>query len=252
MGKLSSWIARIGTAFKRPAEVSPPPAGSPSDAPKETRPETPVAEGNGARAESAVVQAKAPADETAEADDKAAAAGSAAAEDKAAPEAAIDQAAQVDVGPTASPGQRKSQRRRKPAKDKAGAAEPAVDQPAQADAVSAVSPDQQATQPRRELAEEKATTTAAEAAVDRAAQVAAGVDVGTAGSPDQQEIQRRRELVRTLFNDFWDGSDEKPATFADRLNQAEAYLNEQLTARGESWRLDATTRKMLGLPPRGH
>jgi hypothetical protein len=39
--------------------------------------------------------------------------------------------------------------------------------------------------------------------------------------PDQQEIQRRRELVRTLFNDFWSGRDDKPETFADRLDQAE-------------------------------
>jgi hypothetical protein len=76
------------------------------------------------------------------------------------------------------------------------------------------------------------------------------VNVASTTSPDQQEIQRRRELVRALFNDFWDGSDDKPATFADRLNQAETYLNEQLTARGETWQLDAATRKMLGLPPR--
>jgi hypothetical protein len=69
-------------------------------------------------------------------------------------------------------------------------------------------------------------------------------------SPDQQEIQRRRELVRAPFNDFWNGRDDKPVTFVDRLNQAETYLNEQLTARGEPWQLDANTRKMLGLPPR--
>jgi hypothetical protein len=70
--------------------------------------------------------------------------------------------------------------------------------------------------------------------------------------PDQQEIQRRRELVRALFNDFWDGSDDKPATFVDRLNRAETHLNAQLAARGEPWQLDANTRKMLGLPPRAH
>jgi dGTP triphosphohydrolase len=71
-------------------------------------------------------------------------------------------------------------------------------------------------------------------------------------SPDQQEIQRRRELVRALFNDFWKGNDEKPVTFVDRLNQAEAYLNERLIDRGEPWQLDASTRKMLGLPPRAN
>jgi len=67
--------------------------------------------------------------------------------------------------------------------------------------------------------------------------------------PDQQEIQRRRDLVRTLFNDFWSGSDDKPAGFADRLNQAENYINERLTACGEFWQLDAKTRAMLSLPP---
>jgi len=70
--------------------------------------------------------------------------------------------------------------------------------------------------------------------------------------PDQQEIQRRRELVRALFNDFWSGSDEKPGTFADRLDQAESYLNERLAACGECWQLDTKTRKMLGLPRRSN
>ena len=68
--------------------------------------------------------------------------------------------------------------------------------------------------------------------------------------PDNQEIQRRRDLVRILFNDFWSVSDDKPASFADRLDQAETYLNERLIACGEFWRLDANTRAMLGLPPR--
>jgi len=67
---------------------------------------------------------------------------------------------------------------------------------------------------------------------------------------DQEEIQRRRNLVRVLFNDFWNGAYEKPAAFVERLNQAEDYLNERLTANGEAWRLDATTRTLLGLPPR--
>ena len=67
--------------------------------------------------------------------------------------------------------------------------------------------------------------------------------------PDQQEIQRRRDLVRALFNDFWSGSDDKPAGFADRLNQAENYINERLAACGEFWQLDAKTRAMLSLPP---
>jgi hypothetical protein len=69
---------------------------------------------------------------------------------------------------------------------------------------------------------------------------------------DDQEIRRRRDLVRVLFNDFWSGSYDKPAAFADRLDQAEPYVNERLTASGEFWRLDAETRLMLGLPPRSN
>jgi len=86
--------------------------------------------------------------------------------------------------------------------------------------------------------------------------VAANAKIGQDGqvtglaSPDQQEIQRRRELVRVLFNDFWSGRDDKPATFADRLDQAEIYLNDRLSACGEYWQLDAKTRKLLGLPAR--
>src|SRR6266478_5022156 len=55
-----------------------------------------------------------------------------------------------------------------------------------------------------------------------------------------------------MFNDFWSGCDDKPAAFVDRLDQAEPYLNEQLTACGEFWQLDANTRKMLSLPPRSN
>jgi hypothetical protein len=68
--------------------------------------------------------------------------------------------------------------------------------------------------------------------------------------PDQQEIERRRTLVRVFFNDFWDGAQNKPSAFAQRLDQAEGYLNARLAADGELWRLDANTRAMLGLPPR--
>lgn len=70
--------------------------------------------------------------------------------------------------------------------------------------------------------------------------------------PDEREIQRRRDLVRTLFNDFWNGSCDKPAAFADRLDQAENYLNERLIACGEFWQLDTKTRVLLGLPPRSN
>jgi hypothetical protein len=76
------------------------------------------------------------------------------------------------------------------------------------------------------------------------------IDTAASTVLDQEEIQRRRNLVRMLFNDFWSGAYEKPAAFVERLNQAEDYLNERLTANGEVWRLDATTRTLLGLPPR--
>jgi hypothetical protein len=66
---------------------------------------------------------------------------------------------------------------------------------------------------------------------------------------NQQEIARRREIVRQFFNDFWVSADDKPSTFAERLNRAEGHINERLAARGETWQLDATTRKQLGLPP---
>ena len=113
----------------------------------------------------------------------------------------------------------------------------------------------QPTSPPTEVASE----TGAESAVaeDQAPAVAELVQAiqlsaVSTNSPDQQEIQRRRELVRALFNDFWSGTDDKPVTFLDRLNQAETYLNERLTARGEPWQLDANTRKLLGLPPRAN
>jgi hypothetical protein len=58
--------------------------------------------------------------------------------------------------------------------------------------------------------------------------------------------------MRTLFNDFWSGAHDKPAAFAERLDQAEDYVNERLAATGEFWQLDVKTRVTLGLPPRSH
>src|SRR5262249_60353870 len=68
-------------------------------------------------------------------------------------------------------------------------------------------------------------------------------------SPDQQELERRRDIVRRFFNDFWKSADVKPVAFAERLNQAEAYINGRLAAGGETWQLNSATRKQLGLPP---
>jgi hypothetical protein len=68
-------------------------------------------------------------------------------------------------------------------------------------------------------------------------------------SPDQQELERRRDIVRRFFNDFWKSAEVKPVAFAERLNQAEGYINERLAACGEIWRLNSAARKQLGLPP---
>src|SRR5215510_7790220 len=87
----------------------------------------------------------------------------------------------------------------------------------------------------------------------RADSVAVGdesqISIKTGASPNQQEIARRREIVRQFFNDFWVSAEDKPGTFAERLNRAERHINERLAARGETWQLDAASRKQLGLPP---
>jgi hypothetical protein len=75
------------------------------------------------------------------------------------------------------------------------------------------------------------------------------ISVESKGSPDQQEIDRRRAMVRKFFNDYWASIDDKPASFADRLDGAEGYINERVAAGGEAWQLDPATRKQLGLPP---
>jgi hypothetical protein len=75
------------------------------------------------------------------------------------------------------------------------------------------------------------------------------IGVTSEASANQQEIARRREIVRQFFNDFWVCTEDKPRTFAERLNRAEGHINERLAARGETWQLDAASRKQLGLPP---
>jgi hypothetical protein len=89
--------------------------------------------------------------------------------------------------------------------------------------------------------------------VPRADSVAVGdesqIGVTSEASANQQEIARRREIVRQFFNDFWVSAEDKPGTFAERLNRAEGHINERLAARGETWQLDAASRKQLGLPP---
>jgi hypothetical protein len=80
----------------------------------------------------------------------------------------------------------------------------------------------------------------------------AQMDSGASTVLDQEEIRRRRDLVRMLFNDFWSGAYEKPASFVERLDQAEDYVNERLAETNEFWRLDAETRVTLGLPPRAN
>ncbi len=75
------------------------------------------------------------------------------------------------------------------------------------------------------------------------------LSVESEGAPDQEEIDRRRRLVRAFFNDYWSTADDKPASFAERLDRAEGYINERVAAGGENWRLGTATRKQLGLPP---
>ena len=69
--------------------------------------------------------------------------------------------------------------------------------------------------------------------------------------PDGLDLEHRRDLVRGLFNDFWNGVEEKPPTFLERLDAAEGYINDRLVDRNLGWRLDAETRKQLGLPISG-
>jgi hypothetical protein len=64
----------------------------------------------------------------------------------------------------------------------------------------------------------------------------------------QQGDENRRKLIRALFNQFWADVIDKPATFAERLDAAEDYINAQLAARSVGWRLDDLTRRQLGLP----
>jgi len=54
------------------------------------------------------------------------------------------------------------------------------------------------------------------------------ISIKTGASPNQQEIERRREMVRQFFNDFWVSAEDKPGTFAERLNRAEGHINERL------------------------
>jgi hypothetical protein len=70
-----------------------------------------------------------------------------------------------------------------------------------------------------------------------------------ASPPSLDEIERRRAMVRRFFNDYWSSIEDKPASFAERLDGAEGYINERVAAGGETWQLDPAIRKQLGLPP---
>jgi len=88
-----------------------------------------------------------------------------------------------------------------------------------------------------------------ETEIPASAQPAGPAVVEFEGPPSQEEIDRRRAMVRAFFNDYWSTADEKPASFAERLDRAEGYINERAAAGGEAWRLGPATRKQLGLPP---
>jgi len=66
--------------------------------------------------------------------------------------------------------------------------------------------------------------------------------------PVQWDDESRRKLIRQLFTEYWNGVEDKPPTFAERLEIAERYINDQLASRDVGWRLDAITRQQLGLP----
>jgi len=66
--------------------------------------------------------------------------------------------------------------------------------------------------------------------------------------PVERDDASRRKLIRQFFNEYWNGIEDKPPSFAERLEIAERYINEQLADRDVGWRLDAVTRKQLGLP----
>jgi hypothetical protein len=74
------------------------------------------------------------------------------------------------------------------------------------------------------------------------------ITVESARPTSPEEINRRRAIVRGFFNDYWSSVEDKPASFAERLDRAEGYINERVAAGGEVWRLDPATRKQLGLP----
>ena len=65
-------------------------------------------------------------------------------------------------------------------------------------------------------------------------------------SPGQQEVDRRRGIVRAFFNDYWSSVDDKPASFAERLDLAEGYINERVAAGGEAWRLRSRNPQAIG------
>jgi hypothetical protein len=77
------------------------------------------------------------------------------------------------------------------------------------------------------------------------------VPTAPVGPLDADEIRRRRDLLRSLFADFWTLDEDKPKTFAERLDLAEGFINDRLAACGEPWRLDRAAREALGLPPPG-
>jgi len=68
-------------------------------------------------------------------------------------------------------------------------------------------------------------------------------------APVQRDDESRRKLIRQLFNEYWTGIEDKPPTFAERLEIAERYINDRLADREVGWSLDAATRQQLGLPP---
>jgi hypothetical protein len=55
-------------------------------------------------------------------------------------------------------------------------------------------------------------------------EVEASPDEQIESPPSQWDDESRRHLVRQLFNEYWNGIDDKPPTFAERFEIAEGYI----------------------------
>ncbi len=70
-----------------------------------------------------------------------------------------------------------------------------------------------------------------------------------AAAAEQRELTRRQALVVSLAHRWvQEKGDGIPDTDGAIYDAATEFINRQLEARGEAWRLDAASRRQLGLP----